>query len=147
MGKSKKKAQSPFVGRWHIESMTEWDEEYLNEEVQAFIAFDAKGGGDFQFGYVQGEMDCRLTTRGEEPAVEWTWEGGDGADGTPLTGRGWAVLQGGELHGMIFIHQGEDSGFVAKRAQEKSPKGRKLLWHANGRSWRSARARPSSRAH
>ena len=105
--------------------MSTWDEEYLNEEVQAYIEFDANGGGDFQFGYVQGQMDCWLTTRGEEPAVEWSWDGGDGADGTPLTGRGWAVLQGDDLHGMIFIHQGDDSDFVAKWAKEKSSKGRK----------------------
>ncbi len=125
MAKSKKNPESPFVGRWHIESMSTWDEEYLNEEVQAYIEFDASGGGDFQFGYVQGQMDCRLTTRGEEPAVEWSWDGGDGADGTPLTGRGWAVLRGDELRGMIFIHQGDDSEFVATRAKKKSSKGRK----------------------
>jgi hypothetical protein len=105
--------------------MSTWDEEYFNEEVQAYIEFDASGGGDFQFGYVQGQIDCRLTTRGEEPAIEWSWDGDDGADGTPLTGRGWTVLQGDELHGMIFIHQGDDSDFVAKPAKEKSAKGRK----------------------
>ena len=36
----------------------------------------------------------RPTTRDGKPAVEFSWEGGDGADGTPLTGRGWAVLEG-----------------------------------------------------
>jgi hypothetical protein len=105
--------------------MSTWDGDYLNEEVQAFIDFDAQGGGEFQFGYVQGTMDCRLTRRGEEPAVEWTWDGGDGADGTPLAGRGWAVLQGDELHAMIFIHQGDDSGFAARRAEGQQDKTRK----------------------
>jgi hypothetical protein len=105
--------------------MSTWDEEYLNEEVQAFIDFDAKGGGAFQFGYVQGTLDCRLTTRGEESAVEWTSDGGDGADGTPLAGRGWAILEEGELRGMIFIHQGDDSEFVAQRAKGQQDKTRK----------------------
>jgi hypothetical protein len=73
--------------------------------------------GRFQFGHVQGEMDCRTTTHGGEAAVEWTWDGGDGADGTHLTGRGWAVLKGGDLHGMIFIHLGDSSEFVAQRAE------------------------------
>ena len=41
-----------------------WDEDYLNEEVQAFIEFDDKGGGSFQFGYVQGIIDCRETPAG-----------------------------------------------------------------------------------
>ena len=87
--------------------MSMWDEDYLNEEVQAFIEFDDKGSGSFQFGYVQGQIDCRTTSREGKPAVEFSWEGGDGADGTPLTGRGWAILQENELHGMIFIHQGD----------------------------------------
>jgi hypothetical protein len=103
------------VGRWHIVSMTEWDEDYCNEEVQAFIEFAPDGGGEFQFGYVRGAMDCRLTTRDGAPAVEWTFDGQDEMD--PAQGRGWAVLKGDELHGMIFFHQGDDSGFVAKRAK------------------------------
>jgi hypothetical protein len=64
-----KKAQSPFEGRWNIISMSTWDDDYLNEKVQAFIEFDDKGGS-FQFGYVEGFMDCRVTTRGSEPAIE-----------------------------------------------------------------------------
>src|SRR6478736_5600414 len=107
------KPPSPFVGRWHIVSMETWGEDYINEEVQAFIEFKEDGTGTFQFGYVRGEMDWRPSTRDGEPAVEWSWEGGDGADGTPLTGRGWAKLEDEELHGRIAIHLGEESGFVA----------------------------------
>jgi hypothetical protein len=36
---AKKRPKSPFLGRWHIASMTGWDEDYINEEVQAFIEF------------------------------------------------------------------------------------------------------------
>ncbi len=68
MAKQKAKSKSPFVGRWHIVSMCEWDENYLNEEVQAFIDFDDKGGGSFQFGYVQGQIDQRECLRGDELA-------------------------------------------------------------------------------
>jgi hypothetical protein len=116
MAKKRPKPKSPFHGRWRIVSMSEWDEEYLDEEVEAFIEFDEKDGGSFQFGYVQGQIDGRTTSREGNPAVEFSWEGGDGADGTPLTGRGWAILQGNELHGMIFIHLGDDSEFEATRA-------------------------------
>ena len=101
--------------------MSAWEDDYLDEEVEAFIEFEERGGS-FQFGYVQGNMDWRATTRGGEPAVEWSWEGGDGADGTPLTGRGWAKPEGGKLHGMIFIHLGDESEFVAKRAIAKVQK-------------------------
>jgi hypothetical protein len=41
--KSKPKSKSPFLGRWHIVSMSMWDEAYLNEEVPAFIEFEDKG--------------------------------------------------------------------------------------------------------
>jgi hypothetical protein len=54
-----------------------------------------------------------VTERNGKPAVEFSWEGMDEMD--PCTGRGWAVLEGEELHGMIFFHQGDESSFVAKR--------------------------------
>jgi hypothetical protein len=116
MAKTKPKLKSPFLGRWHIVSMSAWDDEYLNEEVQAFIDFDDKGGGSFQFGHVQGIMDVREGLRDGQPVAEFSWEGGDGADGTPLTGRGWAKSSDEGLEGMIFIHLGDESEFVAERA-------------------------------
>jgi hypothetical protein len=59
MAKAKTKPKSPFEGLWHIVSMSGWDEDYFNEEVQAFIEFEANGTGHFQFGYLQGYMDWR----------------------------------------------------------------------------------------
>jgi hypothetical protein len=50
----KKSKSNPFTGRWRIVSMSDWDDDYLEEEVQAFIEFKTKGMGTFQFGYVQG---------------------------------------------------------------------------------------------
>lgn len=114
---AKKNTKSSFEGRWHIVSMTLWDEDFINAEVQGFIEFDDKNSGSFQFGYVSGNMDCRLTTRDGGPAVEWTWDGNDEMD--HAEGRGWAVLTGNELHGMIFFDQGDDSGFVAKRMKKR----------------------------
>jgi hypothetical protein len=112
----KKKEQSLFIGQWRIVSMSAWEDDYLDEEVEAFIEFEEKGNGSFQFGYIQGMLDHRMTKRGGEPAVEFSWEGGDGADGTPLTGRGWGVLKDEELHGEFYIHEGDDSEFVAKKS-------------------------------
>lgn len=117
--------KNPFAGTWHIVSMSAWEDDYLNEEVQAFIEFEKQASGSFQFGYVQGQIDYRTTMREGKPAVEFSWEGGDGADGTPLTGRGWAILEGDELQGMFYIHQGDDSEFVAMRAKSTKPKKRK----------------------
>jgi hypothetical protein len=124
MGKAKPKPEpkSPFTGRWRIVSMSAWEDEYLDEEVQAFFEFEETGRGSFQFGYIQGLMDCRTTSRGGEPAVEFSWEGGDGADGTPLTGRGRAILRGDELSGLFCIHEGDESEFVARKPDRPPPK-------------------------
>lgn len=112
----KAKAKNPFIGLWLIVSMSAWDEEYLHEEVRAFIEFDERGSGEFHFGYVHGFMDCRLTIRDGEPAVEWTWEGND--EMHDAQGRGWARLEkANELHGMIFFHQGDESEFVARKSR------------------------------
>jgi len=37
----------------------------------------------------------------------------------PVHVRGGAVVKGDELHGTIFFHQGDDSEFVARKAQSR----------------------------
>lgn len=120
---AKPKPKSPFTGRCRILSMTAWDETYIDEEEEGYFEFGDKGGGEFHFGYVHGQMDCKPTTRDGEHAVEWTWDGNDEMD--PAQGRGWAVVKGHELHGMIFFHGGDDSGFVARKKGEPTPKTKK----------------------
>jgi hypothetical protein len=116
---AKPKPKSPFTGRWRIVSMSAWEDDYLDEEVQAFIEFNEEGCGSFQFGYIRGIMDhYRTKKRDGKRSVQFSWDGGDGADGTPLDGIGWAILEGDDLSGMICIDQGDDSDFVAKRAKE-----------------------------
>ncbi len=95
--------------------MSNWDADTFNAEDQALIKFGENGLGSVQFGYVCGQIDYRTTHRDGMPAVEFSWEGADGADGTPFTGRGWAILDASTLNGMIFIHLGDDSDFVAKK--------------------------------
>ncbi len=57
-------------------------------------------------------MDCRVETVDGRERVEFSWEGQDELD--PASGRGWAVIENGELRGRIFIHLGDDSEFRAK---------------------------------
>ena len=103
--------------------MTEWDRDYIDEEVRGYFEFDAKDSGDFQFGYVQGEIDYRLGQRDGKPAVEFSWDGNDEMDAAQ--GRGWLVLDGDELKGMFYFHLGDESGIVLKRAAETSNKRKK----------------------
>ena len=39
MAKTRKNPAFPFTGLCHFVSMDTWDEDYFNEEVQAFIEF------------------------------------------------------------------------------------------------------------
>jgi hypothetical protein len=69
-------------------------------------------------------MNCRLGTRDGELVVEWTWDGNDEMD--PAQGRGWAMLEDDDLNGLIVIHLGDESDFVAKWAKvPKRPRKRK----------------------
>ena len=115
MAKSKP-SPKPFVGRWRIISMEEWDMDA--KEGLAFIEFGADQLGEFRFGLTSGRIDYRVSKRGGQPMAEWTWAGMDEMD--PCTGRGWAVVEGDELHGMIYFHCGDESEFVAKRTAKRS---------------------------
>jgi hypothetical protein len=109
--------RNPFIGRWRIVSMSAWEQDFVDEEEEGYFEFRENDLGEFHFGYVHGQMDCRPTKKQGEPAIEWTWDGNDEMD--PAQGRGWAVVQGDELHGMIFFHFGDDSEFVAKKPTPK----------------------------
>lgn len=105
-----------LTGRWRITEMEAWEKDYVDEEVRAYIEFRRDGVGEFQFGLVFGQMDYQRTTRDGQPAVEFTWDGSDELD--PANGRGWAVLESnGRQTGRIYFHQGDDSGFAARRAR------------------------------
>ena len=106
----------PFIGKWLIDEMEVWDQEYVNMEVRGHFTFEKDGTGHFQFGLVQGEMDCRVETEGGKERIEYSWEGQEELD--PAIGRGWAVIENNELRGRIFIHLGDDSAFRAARSRK-----------------------------
>ncbi len=117
--KAKKPAErNPFKGRWRITWMAQWDQDYVDEEVEGFFEFEADNRGSFQFGLVRGQVDYRLGDRDGTPVIEFSWEGNDEMDS--VQGRGWAVTDGDELSGMILFHQGDDSAFKAKRKKSRS---------------------------
>lgn len=112
-GKKRRKRGGEMVGRWRIVWMETWDQDFVDEEVEGYFEFDKNGGGEFQFGYVHGQLDCRQVERDGKPGVEFSWDGNDEMD--PAQGRGWAALNGEEIEGRIFIHRGDDSAFRAVR--------------------------------
>ncbi|MBI4557859.1 MAG: hypothetical protein HY706_09765 [Candidatus Hydrogenedentes bacterium] len=77
--------------------MDGFDDEYLWLVTEPFIEIGPKGKGCFQFGVVEANMDVRVTERDSKPSIKFTWEGYD--EGDEISGRGWAVLDGSNLHG------------------------------------------------
>ena len=103
-----------ILGHWRITHMDEWDQDFVDEEVEGYVRLDHGGSGEFQFGYVHGQIDYELTQRDGKPAAEWSWEGNSETD--EASGRGWAVLQDdGTIKGKLSFHQGDRSGFLAVR--------------------------------
>jgi hypothetical protein len=63
---------------------------------------------------IEADLDVRYGSRDGVACAEFSWDGFD--DGSPASGRGWAASgTAGRLVGQIFIHKGDDSGFVAER--------------------------------
>ena len=117
--------KSSITGRWRITHMDEWDQEFVDAEVEGYVRFDTDGGGEFQFGYVHGRMACEQTERGGKPAVEWSWEGNDEME--PASGRGWVTLQDdGTLKGKLFFNRGDSSGFTATKKPDDAKTNRKV---------------------
>jgi hypothetical protein len=102
-----------FKGKWKITQMDSWD-----VEPGWFIEFDGKGCGSFHFICVQAEIDYRINSDIKSKRTDFTFYGHD--EGDEIFGRGWAEIDGTDLQGYLFFHQGDESGFKAKIM--KSPK-------------------------
>src|SRR3989338_3271389 len=104
-----------FIGTWHITKMSEWDNDYVNEEVRAFVKIEKSGIGEFHFGYVQCSMSGDFKKSGENLVYDFTFDGSDECDLT--NGDGWMkVNPDGTAEGEIRFHMGDKSTFWAKRA-------------------------------
>lgn len=93
--------------------MEQWDRNYVDLVVPGYIEFEKDNLGSFQFGTVQGGLDCRPEITETKARIEFSWEGMN--DNDPGSGRGWAEIRGGQLFGHLYIHHGDDSRFKAKR--------------------------------
>ena len=108
------KEMTPFVGHWRITEMENWEKKFIDLQVPAYIEFEPDGGGKFQFVMVRGFLDCYTGIREGRPLIEFSWLGFDEMD--QACGRGWAMrLEDGSLKGHIFIHDSENSSFLASR--------------------------------
>lgn len=101
----------PFAGRWHIVEMEVWSQEYVDMEVPGYFRIATDETGQFQFGLVSGDIHGRVDQCGNKSPFEFSWSGQDEND--PVCGRGWAIIEDGELNGCVYLHLADDSAFRA----------------------------------
>jgi hypothetical protein len=101
-----------FKGRWRIVAMDLWDKDAIDLVEPGFITFNGEEG-EMRFIAVRAWLDVRYRSRDGVPIAEFSWQGIDEAD--QRSGRGWATpADKGGLHGHIFFHNGDDSGFTCE---------------------------------
>lgn len=104
-----------FVGKWRIVEMEVWDQEYVDMEMPGYFLIGPNGIGRFQFGLVSGDIDGRVEQCANTPRFEFSWSGQEEND--PVCGRGWVVIENGELNGRIYLHLADDSAFRAIKSK------------------------------
>ena len=104
-----------FQGRWKITEMDAWDLKYIDLVEPGYIQFDARMSGALHFGCIYANISYALNS-GNKKAV-FSFQGDD--EGHSISGRGWVTIKKDGLHGHIFIHQGDESGFIAKLADDE----------------------------
>jgi hypothetical protein len=113
LAKETYRGDGDITGRWRIIEMDLWDRDALDLVAPAFIEFSADHTGEFGFIVITGGIDWRKAGTGRS-GVEFSWEGTD--EGDQVSGRGWAELHDDRvLHGHLYSHLGDDSGFRAER--------------------------------
>ncbi len=111
-----KTKNSDFIGTWNIYEMEEWEEDYFNEEIQAFIKINKDKTGEFHFAYTHAEIDGRIVDYPNEKRLEFTFDGNSETD--TCQGRGWIRLKTDNskiIEGEIFFHMSDSSTFLARR--------------------------------
>jgi hypothetical protein len=101
-------SEKAFKGRWRITESAVWDRSALDMIEPAYVVFAGKSG-EFIMIAVHGYLDCRYVGK----RVDFSWTGDD--DGTLASGRGWAEVNGDDMNGMLFFHDGDETTFAAKK--------------------------------
>jgi hypothetical protein len=108
-------AKHSLLGTWRIVGADLWDVDDLDSMDPAHLTLEPRGHGRLGLLAIEAELDYRVVQREGLPAIEFSFEGFD--EGDRISGRGWAILDGEQLRGHLFIHQGDDSGFTAARGK------------------------------
>jgi hypothetical protein len=97
-----------YSGKWRI-----IESDYTDLPAPGYVTLNPNKASGFKIGRLQGIMDCRIEQYGDSERIEFSWYG---KIGTVIAyGRGWARIRDEKLCGRIYIHDGDDSEFVAVR--------------------------------
>ncbi len=110
---SKASSRKQFEGRWRITDSSNWSPEDLDLVGAAQILFKRDGAGELQMVAIEGTLDYRISHRDGESVLEFSWAGFD--QGDEVGGRGTARIERGILKGELFVHQGDNATFAARR--------------------------------
>ena len=103
-----------LIGTQHIYEMEMWDEEFFNEEGQAYIRLEEDAPGEFNFSVLRGGIDGKIIGK----TFEFNWEGIDGK--FDKSGSGKIKLKSEDLiEGEFWIYLGDSSTFLARRAKQR----------------------------
>jgi hypothetical protein len=109
----------------------------------AHISFGHEGLGEMQLIAIGASIDYRVEERAGAFTLEFSWSGFDNRGAT--SGRGYARIDGDTMHGKLFIRQGDESTFVARREHGARPgtasKGSPARRSVAARAQRAAHAR------
>ena len=113
VGVAPEEAHMSFAGRWEIVSSTDFDDDYLQEEVTPYITLKQAGKritGNYHVGLQQGGIDGRLQST---KSVFFSFEGMD--EHHEVNGAGTLTLHGDRLTFVLMYHQGDDYTFECER--------------------------------
>lgn len=103
---------SKLIGRWRIIKSEEWAPDMMDMDQPAKVEINKDGFGFLNFCAVEADIDYRISDN-EKDKIEFSFSGQD--DGDPISGRGWAKLEGEKLIFEIYFHRGMESWFEAKK--------------------------------
>ena len=96
-------------GTYEIVEMELWDKKDIDLVKPGYFRITGSTG-EFHFICVDGQMDIRKCKAGN---YKFSWDGNDECDSA--CGSGEFAYNGDTLTGRIYIHNGDDSSFVAKK--------------------------------
>jgi hypothetical protein len=111
------KIKTEYIGKWRIIEMSEWDPDFIDLVAPGHLTIKTNGTGSFAFGAVEAEIDCRIEKIGDGERLGFSFAGWD--EGDEVSGRGCAVVSGGNMEGWFVFHLGDESSFRARKQRTK----------------------------